>query len=63
MDIYPTAAEAVCDLQLDRPVTGFRPLAATRAARWFVGCFPSETLCALKAHELRAPPSLCGRPT
>jgi ornithine decarboxylase len=51
MDIYPTAAEAIRDLQLDRPLIGFRPHAATRAARWFIDNFPGETLYAVKAND------------
>jgi ornithine decarboxylase len=54
MDIYPTAAEAIRDLQLDRPVIGLRPHAATRAARWFVDNFPGETLYAVKANDSKA---------
>ncbi len=51
MDIYPTAAEAIRDLHLDRPLIGFRPHAATRAARWFADTFPGETLYAVKANN------------
>jgi ornithine decarboxylase len=54
MDIYPTAAEAIRDLQLNRPVIGFRPHAAVRAARWFVDNFPGETLYAVKANDSKA---------
>jgi ornithine decarboxylase len=54
MDIYPTAAEAIRDLQLDRPVIGVRPHAANRAARWFVDNFPGETLYAVKANDSKA---------
>ncbi len=54
MDIYPTAAEAIRDLHLDRPVIGVRPHAAIRAARWFVDNFPGETLYAVKANDSSA---------
>jgi ornithine decarboxylase len=51
MDIYPTAAEVIRDVQLNRPVIGFRPHAAMRAARWFGDNFPGETLYAVKAND------------
>ena len=49
MDIYPTPAEVLRDVLVDRPVLGFRPHAANRAAKWFVDHFPGETLYAVKA--------------
>ncbi|MFT4080901.1 type III PLP-dependent enzyme [Rhodomicrobium sp.] len=51
MDIYPTPAEVLRKLQVDRPVLGFRPHAAARAARWFLDNFPGETLYAVKAND------------
>ncbi len=51
MDIYPTAAEAIRALYVDRPLIGFRPHAAVRAARWFGDNFPGETLYAVKAND------------
>ena len=54
MDIYPTPAEVLRDALVDRPVLGFRPHAAARAAKWFVDHFPGETLYAVKANDLPA---------
>jgi len=54
MDIYPTPAEVLRDAVVDRPVLGFRPHAAARAAKWFVDHFPGETLYAVKANDSRA---------
>ncbi len=51
MDIYPTPAEVLRDVLVDRPVLGFRPHAANRAAKWFVDHFPGETLYAVKAND------------
>ena len=51
MDIYPTPAEVLRDAVVDRPVLGFRPHAAHRAAKWFVDHFPGETLYAVKAND------------
>ena len=51
MDIYPTPAEVLRDAVVDRPVLGFRPHAAARAAKWFVDHFPGETLYAVKAND------------
>ncbi len=51
MDIYPTPAEVLRDALVDRPVLGFRPHAAARAAKWFVDHFPGETLYAVKAND------------
>ena len=51
MDIYPTPAEVLRDAIVDRPVLGFRPHAALRAAKWFVDHFPGETLYAVKAND------------
>ncbi len=51
MDIYPTPAEVLRDVLVDRPVLGFRPHAAHRAAKWFVDHFPGETLYAVKAND------------
>jgi len=51
MDIYPTPAEVLRDAVVDRPVLGFRPRAAARAAKWFVDHFPGETLYAVKAND------------
>jgi len=51
MDIYPTPAEVLRDVLVDRPVLGFRPHAALRAAKWFVDHFPGETLYAVKAND------------
>jgi ornithine decarboxylase len=51
MDIYPTPAEVLRDVPVDRPVLGFRPHAANRAAKWFVDHFPGETLYAVKAND------------
>ena len=51
MDIYPTPAEVLRDAIVDRPVLGFRPHAAARAAKWFVDHFPGETLYAVKAND------------
>jgi len=54
MDIYPTPAEVLRDAVVDRPVLGFRPHAAARAAKWFVDHFPGETLYAVKANDSHA---------
>ena len=54
MDIYPTPAEVLRDVLVDRPVLGFRPHAAARAAKWFVDHFPGETLYAVKANDSSA---------
>ena len=54
MDIYPTPAEVLRDALVDRPVLGFRPHAAARAAKWFVDHFPGATLYAVKADDLPA---------
>ena len=54
MDIYPTPAEVLRDVPVDRPVLGFRPHATARAAKWFVDHFPGETLYAVKANDLPA---------
>ena len=54
MDIYPTPAEVLRDAVVERPVLGFRPHAAARAAKWFVDHFPGETLYAVKANDLPA---------
>ena len=51
MDIYPTPAEVLRDVPVDRPVLGFRPHATARAAKWFVDHFPGETLYAVKAND------------
>jgi ornithine decarboxylase len=51
MDIYPTPAEVLRDAVVDRPVLGFRPHAALRAAKWFIDHFPGETLYAVKAND------------
>ena len=51
MDIYPTPAEVLRDAVVERPVLGFRPHAAARAAKWFVDHFPGETLYAVKAND------------
>ncbi|ADP71523.1 Orn/DAP/Arg decarboxylase 2 [Rhodomicrobium vannielii ATCC 17100] len=51
MDIYPTPAEVLRKLHVDRPVLGFRPHAAASAARWFLDNFPGETLYAVKAND------------
>ncbi len=51
MDIYPTPAEVLRDALVDRPVLGFRPHAAARAAKWFVDHFPGATLYAVKAND------------
>ena len=51
MDIYPTPAEVLRDAIVDRPVLGFRPHAALRAAKWFIDHFPGETLYAVKAND------------
>ena len=51
MDIYPTPAEVLRDAVIDRPVLGFRPHAAHRAAKWFVDHFPGDTLYAVKAND------------
>ena len=54
MDIYPTPAEVLRDALVERPVLGFRPHAAARAAKWFVDHFPGETLYAVKANDSSA---------
>ncbi len=51
MDIYPTPAELLRDVPVDRPVLGIRPHAAARAAHWFEDRFPGETLYAVKANN------------
>jgi ornithine decarboxylase len=51
MDIYPAAAELIRGVALDQPIIGLRPHAAKRAAEWFCGNFPGETLYAVKAND------------
>ncbi|MDX2263855.1 MAG: type III PLP-dependent enzyme, partial [Hyphomicrobiales bacterium] len=51
MDKYQSAAELVRNVSVEKPVIGFRPHAARRAARWFLNNFPGEVLYALKANS------------
>ncbi len=51
MDIYPTSAELIRAVPLELPFIGVRPHAAKRAALWFTGNFPGETLYAVKAND------------
>src|SRR5579883_821928 len=51
MDIYPTPAELLRDVPLEKPVLALRPHAVIRAGRWFEENFPGETLYAVKAND------------
>lgn len=51
LDTYANASALIAATKPERPVVGFRPHAAGRAARWFLKHFPGEVAYAYKANS------------
>jgi ornithine decarboxylase len=51
LDTFASANALIHARQPERPVVGFRPHAAGRAARWFLGHFPGDVAYAYKANS------------
>lgn len=51
IDTFATASEMVRACRPEKPVVGFRPHAAGRAARWFLKHFPGDVAYAYKANS------------
>jgi ornithine decarboxylase len=51
LDTFPNAAALIAGRAPEKPVVGFRPHAAGRAARWFLKHFPGDVAYAYKANS------------
>ena len=51
LDTFPSASALVTARRPEKPVVGFRPQAAGRAARWFLAHFPGDVAYAYKANS------------
>ena len=50
LDTFPSASALIASRKAEKPVVGFRPHAAGRAARWFIANFPGDVAYAYKAN-------------
>ena len=51
LDTFPSASALIVSRKPEKPVVGFRPHAAGRAARWFFEHFPGDVAYAYKANS------------
>lgn len=51
LDTFASAAHLIANRRPEKPVVGFRPHAAGRAARWFLANFPGDVAYAYKANS------------
>jgi ornithine decarboxylase len=51
LDTFPNIAAAIASRAPEKPIVGFRPHAAGRAARWFLKHFPGDVAYAYKANS------------